>query len=161
MPVNTVWIAYVTTGCEKYKTTIVGTFTKRYLACRAVFDYLCKENHIFSFREVEEVQNEYVTARPEMMRRTRSAHVYLKTCVDKYNDGYYGNGWDYTIEKQTVRNEYFEPEENIPDSEEDEEMQLALESSLTRKRERDPSARGCDDLQHQSSPGLFRYATVG
>ncbi len=126
MSTNIVWNAYVTSGRDKYETTIMGTFTKRYLACRALFNHLCDTKRLFSFREEDE--KEYQRVYTEMMTRTRSAYRYLKDCVEKYNDSFYKDGWDYTVEKQSVCQSWNDPTPDV--SVNDENTQLAITSSL-------------------------------
>jgi hypothetical protein len=133
---NPIWVAYVTTGYEEYEfeTKIIGTFTKRYLACQAVFEYLCETSRIFGsgYEDPSFTEKEKQTVSTDMMKRTRSAPRFLEESVNRYKNSFYKIEWDYAVEKQTVCNSRSEEKEEDDEMEliEDELVQSVIESSL-------------------------------
>ena len=114
---DTVYVAYVTSGREKYDyhTRIVGVFEREHLAARAMFDYLCQTYRIFDGREEDrDLRDEYMDAKNIMHHSTDidECGTYLQNCVAIYNDSSHldhNDGWDYHIVRQDVKSRYVSP----------------------------------------------------
>jgi len=97
-----VWVAYVTSGREKYEyeTEFVGVFATEALACEALFQHLVKTKRIFSpelRRDNPEAHDVFVGA--QQLRKTPKDLVWY---CEKFDDSFWGDGWSFMVVSQPV-----------------------------------------------------------
>lgn len=107
-----VWVAYITTGREKYEfdTEIIGTYSNYKEAIINVYRFLYNDGKIFpSFLErgcrFEENFHDRIQIEKELYDSETSPErmeELLRVSCSLYNDDHYLEGWRYEIKEQII-----------------------------------------------------------
>lgn len=101
------WIGYITYGVERYEHNIefVGVAVSSDIICRKIRDVIISEQLVYCDHECEENYvsikefNNFFINKIWNPPDNLSAIDYLRYMVERYNDSYYQDGWDYTIQE--------------------------------------------------------------